>query len=185
MGRFALLLRLLLAVGLAVVLTVAYWLFRIAAPRALDPSDADAIVVLAGGDGERLATAERLLDDGLGDAVLLLSVGNRAWPAADDVVARCDDPGEATVVCVEPVPDSTKGEAATVAAEVDRRDWDRVVLVTSTYHLHRATVWFDRCVDADVLPVAADAPYGRDEVLHEFGALAHASLVDRSCYPGE
>lgn len=168
----------LLAFTFAALGTLTYWLFRISSPRSASPSDADAIVVLAGGSGERLATALSLVEDGVA-STLVLSVGNRDWPGVDDLIELCDSNDD--VVCIEPRPDSTSGEAATIAAEAARQGWQRLALVTSDYHLHRATVWFERCAEADILPVAAPASRNSDTFVHELGALAHATVLDRSC----
>lgn len=169
---------LLLAAGLAVGGTLTYWLFRIASPRSTSPNSADAIVVLAGGQGERLVKAERLLDQDVA-STLVLSIGDSEWPGADDLLALCDSGTD--VVCLVPRPDSTRGEARTIAIEAEKQGWQRLVLVTSDYHLHRSTVWFERCSTAEILPVAAPSRDSWARITHELGGLIDATVLGRGC----
>lgn len=145
-------------------------------PQADEPADADAVVVLAGGLGERLAAAQRLVRDGVAP-VLVLSHGSERCVERD---------GEAEIVCFEPEPDRTQGEARAAAALARERGWDSVVVVTSAYHLERARLLFERCVDGEVRAVAAEPPTNRGlptarNVLREWAGYAHALLVERSC----
>ncbi len=63
----------------------------------------------------------------------------------------------------------------------EERDWSRLALVTSDYHLHRATLLFERCFDGEIVPVAADAPLTTNSFQHELLATIHAQFVDREC----
>ncbi|MEM7274964.1 MAG: YdcF family protein, partial [Actinomycetota bacterium] len=148
----------LAVVGMAilfVVLTVRWFLY----PQSVEPDAVDAVVVLAGGSGERLGRALELLEDPAGPVAdtLVLSIGNGAWPGAGPVEVSCGDRGAVDVICFEPVPDSTKGEAIAIGRLAEERGWRRIALVTSDYHLHRAMLRVERCADAEVLPVAAAA----------------------------
>ena len=61
-------------------------------------------------------------------------------------------------MCFHPQPYSTQGEARWVGREARRRSWTTVVVVTSTYHLRRARMIVERCVDGEVAAVGADPP---------------------------
>ena len=107
--------RLLLALGFGLLLVTALivvfsvrWFLR---PSSVTPDRADAVVVLAGGEGERLEHALSLMADAVAET-LVLSVGNEVWPDAEAVTETC---GEATfeVVCFTPNPDTTKAVSYT------------------------------------------------------------------------
>ena len=77
------------------------------------PEHADAVVVLGGGGSERLDEGLKLVDEGVAQ-VLVISDGNRpGWEKANELCAK-GDPGFA-VVCFEPKPHRTQGEAEGVA----------------------------------------------------------------------
>ena len=63
------------------------------------------------------------------------------------------------------------------------KGWGSVVVVTSTYHVTRARLLFDRCVDARVR--VTGATYQRSliplEVFLEPAKLAYALVVARRC----
>jgi uncharacterized SAM-binding protein YcdF (DUF218 family) len=63
------------------------------------------------------------------------------------------------------------------------RGWSSVVVVTSTYHVTRARLLFDRCVDARVS--VTGATYQRSliplEIFLEPAKLAYALVVARGC----
>jgi uncharacterized SAM-binding protein YcdF (DUF218 family) len=87
------------------------------------------------------------------------------------------------VLCFRPDPYSTRGEARAVARMAAVRGWRSVVVVTSTYHVTRARLLFDRCVDARVR--VTGATYRRSliplEVFLEPAKLVYALAIARSC----
>ena len=118
------------------------------------PQAADAVVVLSGGRGHRLAKGLELWHDGFA-RTLAISDGNApGWPEANRLCKR------PRVVCFRPAPYSTRGEARWTAAEARRRGWDDVVVVTSTYHVRRARRIFERCYHRRLAVVAARPPLG-------------------------
>lgn len=163
-----------------VVLTVRWFLITPTEP----PDRADAVVVLAGGRGERLSRALELFEEPIADT-LVLSVGDEDWQGWPDVEPVCDAgralPIDAEVVCFAPEPDSTKGEAAAIGALAAERGWEDLVLVTSSYHLHRAELRLSRCFDGRIHPVAAPSPTTASALLHEWLGTIEAQLLDRSC----
>ena len=163
---------------------LALWLISVVASVIFDPSGeadgVDAVVVLAGGRGERIDTALALVDEGAA-VNLVISAGDRAWDGWDAIEPLCAGDIGVRVWCVDPSPDSTRGEAATIAAFAEDRGWDRLALVTSDYHLRRAALHFDRCFAGDVEPIAAPSGLTSGRLSHEVGALLAASTFDRSC----
>jgi len=160
-------------------------------PREADPTihdanvtnlQADAVVVLAGGRGERAERALELMTDGAAP-VLVANVGNRDWgPGWEMLEPICRVPATGYEVrCVTVSPDNTAGEAATIAALAEANGWDSLILVTSDYHLHRATVRFEACFDGEVLPVAAEVGLNRNVFLYEWLGTMEARHLDRGC----
>jgi uncharacterized SAM-binding protein YcdF (DUF218 family) len=144
---------------------------------------ADAVVVLAGGGGERLAEGVRLMERRVAP-ILVISHGREpGWTEANRL---CDGEARFEVVCFTPEPERTQGEARAVRTIAKERGWRSLVVVTSTYHVTRARLLFERCIDGDVRAAAAEphSPRGlpsAGEVVHEWAGYAHALLVQRDC----
>lgn len=140
-----------LVVLLLVALVGATWVLFVR-PASDDPAAVadgpplDAVLVLGGGDLERVTTGVALArsaarpDDGT--TVLLLSV-----PYGPPFVTCGQDPAAPAVEvrCVTPVPFTTSGEGRTLLGSAADAGWGRVAVVTSTYHLSRARVLVERC----------------------------------------
>lgn len=128
-------------------------------PEQVRAEAVDAVVVLGGGRGERLSTGLSLLGRLADPApVLLLSL-----PYEPPLLTCGTAPGhpDVEVECTRPDPLTTSGEAATITEMAAQRGWDRLVVVTSDYHVTRSRALFDRCreqlaPDVQVLWVAAD-----------------------------
>ncbi len=167
--------------------------YRVARPRTASPDQVDAVVVLAGGRGERARTALALIDDEAAP-VLVINVGNQDWGIGwEELAPICQEAeqakatgGDSTgpgseVICLTVSPDNTAGEAKTISALAADRGWQSMAVVTSNYHLHRSTIRFKRCFDGEIVPVSAPSTIGRRTYLNEWFAIMHAILVDRSC----
>jgi uncharacterized SAM-binding protein YcdF (DUF218 family) len=89
------------------------------------------------------------------------------------------------VICFQAEPFSTRGEARTVSALAHARDWQSLVVVTSTYHVTRARVLFGRCYRDRLQVVDAGGSAGAVRLLravvHEWGGLIYAFVVARGC----
>lgn len=180
-------LRRLVRVGLAVSvlfvvifgwLTAQWFLW----PHTTNPTQADAVVVLGGGEGERLTRGLELMNHKVSN-VLVLSTGTDWFaPASVPVKSMCNNhPPEFEVVCIAAQPDSTKGEAMEISKMAKARGWRRIALVTTDFHLTRSTRWFERCFSGTIYPVGAPASLSVNEVVHEWLGTADQFLVDRSC----
>ena len=115
------------------------------------PQDADAVVVLSGGREHRLAEGRRLVEAGVADTLAISDGAAKGWAEAN---ALCEE----DAVCFVPDPYSTQGEARWIAEEAERRGWDSVVVVTSTYHVRRARTIVERCYHGDLAVVGAEPP---------------------------
>ncbi len=150
-------------------------------PAVDNPTRADAVVVLAGGRGERIALGLRLMRERVAPALVL--VGEHTEPAADELCRGGQPPFE--LVCLLPRPDSTRAEARAAAHLASERQWRSLVLVTSSYHVTRSRMILDRCFPGDLDVVGAKAPLGVASlaplITKEWAALVHTATVGRDC----
>ncbi len=146
------------------------------------PKSADAVVIFAGGQGERLAAAERLMGAGLAPNLVIPNGTAPEWPAGN---RTCSEDLPYEVHCPRPDPDTTRGEARTIAALAKEKGWTRVILVTSSYQLSRARLLFGRCFDGDVLSVRAQPALSAVEwvqrIGHEWLGWTQAMTTKRGC----
>ena len=136
---------LLLALGAVVVVPIglSYPLFVF--PPTDKPGRADAVVVFAGADGERQEEGLRLVRDGVAP-VLVISDGG--LPGSRNARVCRERPAGLRLVCLTPSPATTRGEARAFADLAEREGWSSLVLVTSTYHVRRASLLLGRCYQA-------------------------------------
>jgi uncharacterized SAM-binding protein YcdF (DUF218 family) len=166
---------LFIAGWIAVVVRFVLW------PVQDSPRRADAIVVLAG-DHLRLGKALELMTRRVAPTLVISDGLAPGWRQANRL---CHDGarGRFRVLCFLPKPYSTRGEARAVARMAAARGWRSVLVVTSTYHVTRARLLFDRCVDARVF--VSGSTYQRSliplEVFLEPAKLAYALVVARRC----
>ena len=168
------------AVALAVLVLVTARLF--VWPSAGSPSSADAVAIFAGGRGERLARAQRLMADGLASNLVIPNGTAPEWPAGN---AACREDRPYAVFCPVPDPDTTQGEARAIAGLAQARGWTRVILVTSTYQVTRADLLLGRCFEGDIQRVRAHPGLSSfawlRRVGHELLAWTHAMTIERGC----
>ena len=136
-------------------------------------------MVLAG-DHLRLGKALELMARQVAPTLVISDGRAPGWYRANRL---CDGGARFRVVCFEPRPYSTRGEARAVARMARRRGWRSVLVVTSRYHVTRARLLFDRCVAARVW--ATGSTYRRSlvplELALEPAKLAYALVVARRC----
>lgn len=154
----------------------------IVSPTTEVPESADAIVVLGGG-GPRTERGVELAAAGVADTVVFSAPFAHAagWYS----VGYCNGepfPVEGVeLVCFDPAPPTTRGEARSGADLATERGWDHLVVVGSTDQLSRARMLFDRCWDGTLSMdgVTHDQSLPR-RIVYEWGALAKA-LVNPGC----
>ena len=136
----------------------------------------DAIIVLAGDYGERLDRALILMREGVSSTLVL-----DGEPDSVHVLDLCAGGQPFEVVCLRPHPDSTRYEARAAGRLAAERNWKRVAVVTSTAHVTRAGILFDRCLDASVVMVEGRRRPDVRFLVHEWLGLGHALIVGRGC----
>ncbi len=139
----------------------------------------DAVVVLAGGHN-RLPKALDLMERGVAPVLLIDSAHRSFFPEANGL---CGRRVPFRVVCFDPHPFSTRGEARAVTRLAAANGWHSLVVVTSVYHVTRARLIFRRCFLGRLEAVGAgvsvlDLP--RD-VASEWGKLIFSLAVSRGC----
>jgi uncharacterized SAM-binding protein YcdF (DUF218 family) len=143
-------------------------------PASSTPAHADAVVVLAGGGGERLDRGLDLVREGVAPN-LVVSTGPDRLCASRQPFA---------VFCFLPDPEDTRGEAQAIGRIAAREGWRHLVLVTSDYHATRARLLLERCFSGTVDVSAARSGKGPLSFLwavgHEWGGLVEAAL-HRGC----
>jgi uncharacterized SAM-binding protein YcdF (DUF218 family) len=141
------------------------------------PDHADAVIEL-GGPGNRDAAALTLAREGRAP---FLVQSTRAAEAGTD---RCLPPVPGvTILCFNPVPDTTQGEARAIGELAARYHWASVILVTSPDHAWRARLWVSRCFPGGVAVSTTHLPflYWFRQIPYQWGASIKALTVDRSC----
>lgn len=163
----------------AVVLVVAFagataWL--LVWPAQGMPARVSAIVMLAG-PGNRLPVALQLAGEGRAP-VLVVSQGFEGYGSPCPPA-----PAGIKLVCFDPNPASTRGEAEFVGRLAKRYRWSSVVLVVSRPQATRARILMERCFSGPVYvstaPLAlSNWPY---QIAYGWGALAKALVNHRAC----
>jgi len=138
----------------------------------------DAVVVHAGGKGERLDHALQLMAAGAAPTLVIMRGSAPTWPQANALCGQVD-PFE--VLCPPPDPDTTIGEALALRTLAFERNWGVVVAVTSDYHLRRATYLDAKCSSSNIVGSAAaselSAPIYASRVVKEMAAMLQALIV--------
>jgi uncharacterized SAM-binding protein YcdF (DUF218 family) len=111
-------------------------------PPTADHPTGDAVVVHAGGRGERLRLALELMENEAAPTLVIMGGSVDHWPTAQRL---CGQTFPFEVLCPDPLPGTTLGEARVLAALVGDRQWKTVVAVTSDYHLRRAHFLDQKC----------------------------------------
>lgn len=140
------------------------------------PARVSAIVLLAG-PGNRLGVALDLARQHRAP-VLVVSQGQHGYggpcPAATPGVR---------LICFQPDPGNTRGEAEFVGRLAARYHWTSVVLVTSRAQDTRARLVVKRCFGGPVYVITGPLPLGDwpYQIAYEWGALFKSLVLYRSC----
>lgn len=141
---------------------------------------ADAVLVLSGDYGDRLTRGLDLIRRDVARTLVL--AGN---PDSLEAEQLCQKAVPFEVVCLRPNPDSTRAEARAAAELAAARGWDRVVVVTSTPHVARSRLLFERCLPGDLDTVGTTPPYDLrrwiEVVIHEWLGVLAALTTRRGC----
>jgi uncharacterized SAM-binding protein YcdF (DUF218 family) len=140
------------------------------------PARVDAIVV-PGGPGNRLGAALTLAGQGRA-RYLVLSEGMFIPPSLCGTHV-----GSAAVICFQPTPDTTQGEAEGTARLAKQYRWRSIVLVTTPDQIWRAELRFRRCYSGETYAVSTPLPVLKWPfmIAYQWVATVKAELVNRSC----
>ena len=141
------------------------------------PRHADAVVVLAGSK-TRLPVGLRLVREGYAP---LLVVSRGGSTRLEERV--CGGITGVHVICFEPDPDSTVGEARFIGELARRRGLGRIDVVTSHFHVFRARVLIERCYHGELTMVGAPQAEWKLPwyMVTETGKLLYQLTVARAC----
>ena len=169
--------------GLAVVIAYGFgiWLFLLHADDPL-PAKADAVAVLAGSDA-RLPLALDLVRHGVAKT-LVVSTDDRSNDPARYALCHGAAPTGYKLVCATAAPFSTQGEAELIGRLAAKDRWHSIVVVSSRYHLYRASVLIRRCTNVAVAMRGSDTDsWWRKAVAVplEYAKLIRAVTLKRGC----
>lgn len=149
-------------------------------PVAGMPARVDAIVMMNGpGEGDRFGTALKLASQHRAGVLLISSGTSSGGPEG-----ACGPPIPGVkVICFNPDPPTTQGEAEYAARLAKQNHWDSIALVTIIPQDSRARLRMERCFTGHVYVMTAPIhwfmwPY---QLAYEWAATVKALTVNRSC----
>jgi hypothetical protein len=145
----------------------------------------DAVVVVAGGP-LRLHKGIELVEHGMAP-LLIVSNPSGGWAYKEEAPDLCDShPPKRPyrVVCFDPKPESTQGEARFVKEIAAARHLRSLIVVTSYFHVTRARIEMRRCFKGRLAVIGTPIHNQPKEwfwVAMEWPKLAYAETLDRGC----
>jgi hypothetical protein len=140
------------------------------------PARVSAIVMLAG-PGDRLPVALELAREHRAPVLVV----SRGWQG---YAGPCPPPIRGVkLICFDPNPGTTQGEAEALGRLARQFNWNSVVLVTTTTQDTRARIMAERCFGGSTYVVTAPLPVSSwpYQIAYGWGALLKALVVDRTC----
>lgn len=113
---------------------------------------ADAVFVIAGSSDGRHQVGAALVNAGLAKNFV---VSNPRGPMDETGWEYCHrdnqhTPGAEKIICLDPDPVTTRGEARTINDLAQSYGWKRIIVVTNRPHTHRVRMIYQACTDLDV-----------------------------------
>ena len=136
------------------------------------PARVDAIILL-GGPGDRLVKALQLAQQ---DRAPVLAISKGEWFS----LSLCLTPN---VICFQPEPVTTQGEAEFAGRLAKKYHWRSVVLVTTPDQDTRARLRFGRCFSGRIYVVTTPLPAWEwiYQIPYQWAATFKALVLQRSC----
>jgi len=159
----------------------------------------DIVMVLAGGTGDRLDKAQMISETvrSRGKAVdVIVSIGDGQYHGREAIEDYCTpdqggwtQPGKPPI-CFELKPefDSTRGEVSEMSRLATERGYRSLAVVSSDYHILRASLWFKRCFKADVRALSSVTIHPRKlkyltrKITREILAIGDFLIFNRQCW---
>lgn len=151
-------------------------------PSTDPPGRADAVVVLSGGRNSRLDPALKLMRRGVAPVLVISGAGlDEDWLKAHRLCA--DGAPGFRVVCFDPKPYSTRGEARAITRLARARGWRTIDVVTSRYHVFRARMVIERCYRGPLAMIGTSTGAWATFVswFSEWSKLLYQVTIQRSC----
>lgn len=147
------------------------------------PKQADAVVMLGGASKERMLDAMMIRFDLKAPYLVLSNTHTNGNSSADDY---CDTHSNKKVypdvICFTPKPMDTRGEAVALAELASEYQWKNMIVVTSTYHIERAGLLMEQCVDANVTMMSTTPQFTAWQWLRRF-VIETGGLIDVNLHP--
>jgi uncharacterized SAM-binding protein YcdF (DUF218 family) len=140
------------------------------------PASVSAIVMLAG-PGDRLGVALKLAQEHRAPVLVI----SRGWEGYGGPCPSMT-PG-VKLVCFDPNPGDTRGEAEYIGQLAKHYRWRSVVLVATRAQLTRARVLVRRCFGGSIYGTTASLPWDNwpYQIAYGWGALLKALVIYRAC----
>jgi uncharacterized SAM-binding protein YcdF (DUF218 family) len=138
----------------------------------------DAVVVL-GGAGDRLGLGEQLAQQGRAPYLLVSNGLPIILPTG-----LCEpDHGSFTVICWNPSPGTTKGEAEFIGRMARQYHWTSVALVTTPDQAWRAALYVRRCYPGKIYSMTTPLSWSQwpFAIVYQWGATIKAETLQRGC----
>jgi uncharacterized SAM-binding protein YcdF (DUF218 family) len=168
--------RIALALGVFLVLFCVVTARLFVMPDLNSPARSDAIVVLGGTGLGPVDEGIKLATDGYSPN-LVFSL--QPWESCPRSTMH-----GVTIRCFRANPQSTRGEARSIAALARRYHWQRIIVVMPTTQATRARLRIGRCYPGQVLEVGvtpASIGSWAMGIAYEWGALLKAVVLQPSC----
>ncbi|KCZ50948.1 hypothetical protein HY29_06250 [Hyphomonas beringensis] len=126
---------------------------RVASATHDEGARADGIVALTGGSGIRIAAGVELVAEGRGQRLLISGVNPDV--TRQELINLAGGSEEVWACCVDIgyMAESTKGNAEETAAWAYERDYERLIIVTSDYHMPRSLIVLQKTMpDMELIP---------------------------------
>lgn len=143
------------------------------------PAHVDAIVVLGGPQAEqRLDLGLRLASEGKAPYVLV----SEGWINPTPSLCQAHH-ATFTVICWNPVPGTTQGEAEFVGQITRQHGWRSVVLVTTPDQAWRAQLRVSRCYTGQIYSMTTALPLSQwpYELAYQWASAFRAEVLQRGC----
>jgi hypothetical protein len=142
------------------------------------PAHVDAIVML-NGPGERLHTALDLAWAHRAP-MIVISRGSRYWGHGSICAPKIP---RVKVICFDPDPSTTRGEAEFAGVLARRYHWHSVVLVATAPQDTPARLLAGRCFSSKIYVINASLPAAQwpYELAYQWGSTVKALFLHRSC----
>ena len=141
------------------------------------PERVDAIVVL-GGPGDRLGLGLKLAQQGRAPYLLVSEGLPINFPAG-----LCSPDHAFTVICWNPDPGNTKGEAEFIGRMARQQRWTSVALVTTPDQAWRAALEVRRCYSGKIYSATTPLSWSQWPfmIAYQWGSTIKAETLQRDC----